>query len=206
MTRQRLQAVISGKALDSPEWVPFTFNPIHDIESLWWLAVWSISRHVPTDSQVSYEQSKANIALFERLQGRPSFLRGKATQDRWTKCLPPSLQTFARVICEWSTYIVAQHQVAEFDLEKAIDCTAYRDIAAPQFAVQILTLGFADDIQLQGIQIPESWASSIALELDLTPSAQSSGSRGSKRPSNDPDSGAGAPTKKSRRVAGSGAA
>jgi hypothetical protein len=165
---------------------PFTFNPIHDIESLWWLAVWSLSRHVPAGSQVLPEQSRTFEGPIDHLPNRVSFLREYNVQDRWTESLPLDLKNLAGIVCEWSAFIVASHRLAEANLEKSIDSAAYQDTAAPQSAVEALTIEFDEDIRLRVAQFTR-WHVSLFVPLQLVPLTSGSLYRVSKRSSTEAD-------------------
>ncbi|KAI6032182.1 hypothetical protein BKA83DRAFT_4558367 [Pisolithus microcarpus] len=50
-----------------PQLVPFKFNPLHDMESLWWIATWTLHYHVDQEgSQPSSEQITQFHELFPR--------------------------------------------------------------------------------------------------------------------------------------------
>ena len=56
---------IAEKLWDGPPRPPFTFNPVHDLESLWWIWVWVMYFYVDEDGMtLPAEQAKAFRLLF----------------------------------------------------------------------------------------------------------------------------------------------
>lgn len=55
--------VIRGQYTHQPAFKGFAHNPIHDLESLWWVGVWCMMRHYPVSDSLELEPSqKEHIA------------------------------------------------------------------------------------------------------------------------------------------------
>ena len=50
--------VIRGRYTHQPEFQNFAHNPIHDLESLWWVGVWCMMWHYPVSDTHEIEPSK----------------------------------------------------------------------------------------------------------------------------------------------------
>jgi len=69
---------------------PFAYNPVHDLESLWWIWVWVMYFYVDKDGMThSPEQAKAFRLLF------PDYIPAKRLQSLWDSLqadVPPAFQ------------------------------------------------------------------------------------------------------------------
>jgi hypothetical protein len=174
-------AMREGKAQNptASKLAPFTFNPIHDIESLWWLAFWSLSRHVPVDNRILSSTKRGPL---QWMHSRIMFLQSQEIQLKWRQSLPSCLRKHAQLVCGWSRNIVSCYKIAEADLESALVFSAYRDVAAPRSAVEYLTINFDEDTQLKVADF-NIWLLSLFTAPLFDLSGQGSGSHASKRPS-----------------------
>ncbi|KAI5996896.1 hypothetical protein F5J12DRAFT_725499 [Pisolithus orientalis] len=72
---------------------PYKFNPLHDMESLWWIATWILYRHV---DKVGHQQSEAQRKWFDELfPGRFNARFSAFSADVDYEVLPTSFQPAA---------------------------------------------------------------------------------------------------------------
>jgi hypothetical protein len=49
---------------DKPSLIPFRYGCLHDLESIWWIAIWWIFSHIPGDSTATQEHISTTQKLF----------------------------------------------------------------------------------------------------------------------------------------------
>ncbi|KAI5993476.1 hypothetical protein EDD15DRAFT_895160 [Pisolithus albus] len=94
-------------------WCPFKFNPLHDMESLWWTATWTLYYHVDQEgSQPSSEQITQLHELFpRRLDSASRFYAFRTALDY--EVLPASFHRAGREVALMHGTIVAAYKESE---------------------------------------------------------------------------------------------
>ena len=149
------------RAVDSPTPPPqFKYNPLHDLESVWWVAVymWLCSypiKNDPTVDQAAWdEQLKAHAQLAARVFRehvfRRNFLTLKRTLTVSAAPLLPSFKAIGNELEAMRTVLTANYRLAEEDIS-AFDFQsakyAYTDILESLSALQ-KSLAGENDIKL----------------------------------------------------------
>ncbi|KAI6016911.1 hypothetical protein BKA83DRAFT_4329497 [Pisolithus microcarpus] len=101
------------EALDEDRNLPFKFNPLHDMESLWWIATWTLFYHVDQEGGRPSSQQVANF--YELFPGRlDSASRTNAflTALKY-KVLPASFQHAGYEVALMPAAIVAANKESE---------------------------------------------------------------------------------------------
>ncbi|KAI6016905.1 hypothetical protein BKA83DRAFT_4329397 [Pisolithus microcarpus] len=94
-------------------WCPFKFNPLHDMESLWWTATWTLYYHVDQEgSQPSSEQITQFHELFPRRLDSASRFHAFPTALDY-EVLPASFQRAGYGVALMHAAIVAAYKESE---------------------------------------------------------------------------------------------
>jgi len=93
--------------------IPFTANPLHDLESLWWIQVWLLHFYVDRDGRErSTEQSAMYQSLFPGLLLGGSRVPSLQTQLKLV-ILPEAFQRPARAVEEMRRFLLATYSACE---------------------------------------------------------------------------------------------
>lgn len=106
-------------------------NPIHDVESLWWVAVWSVlfftleSADPPPDAQRRFELLFPNQEQTERY----GFIADSGSVLLYhASSFPPFNFALARPIDRWMVSIIKSYQKYELEYPPNLDDSAFHDI------------------------------------------------------------------------------
>ncbi|CAE7103402.1 unnamed protein product [Rhizoctonia solani] len=98
--RARLESTPEHGELPKSKPLPvFRHNPLHDMESIWWLCVWILFYLVPA-GHAAKEQSHNFKKVFHDKDSKQEFIRSRNTFDKWTAHLL-RMPRFARLMYEW---------------------------------------------------------------------------------------------------------
>jgi hypothetical protein len=108
-----LSAVLENNLPD----IQFRYNPLHDIESTWWVAVCQLLTNRPrNDESDPYAQTQEVTSLFTRhaeKSNRIDFFRRKATFLRVGRAMPAALETLWTLLDESRQVIKTAYENAE---------------------------------------------------------------------------------------------
>lgn len=74
----------------------FRVNPLHDLESIWWIAIWFLTRNLPTGSQLTNQHSLCHWQLFEQIER--TLLISPTEMDDVISALPKVYQNAAEML------------------------------------------------------------------------------------------------------------
>ena len=127
---EELEALYEGEDIplveDSPldEPGPLRYHPLHDLESLWWVAVYFVTHSVVSDSPTSddTEQISSQRMLASQLFWGFDAARERAmTSETWfalrIRCLHPSLKLVSQVLERVRRLLAEAYSRAEKDLD-----------------------------------------------------------------------------------------
>ena len=105
-----------GEAHNDPE--PFYFNPLHDLESWWWILNWVLHFHVDSDSQIPPPgHAKMYQKCFPGLALAPGTTRVHVLCAQMaTKTFPPSFHTTVRWLDNMRIALLKCYREAEHTL------------------------------------------------------------------------------------------
>ena len=83
----------------------FTFDPIHDVESLWWLAVWSLTRHTMDADPMGRVQLSYYLDLFQARDWEKRFFFVAATRSTKLSVMEDLAALFLRTGCSSRDHI-----------------------------------------------------------------------------------------------------
>jgi hypothetical protein len=133
--------------------VTFRYNPLHDLESLWWIAVWMMFNH-RTEREPSSEDEESQSRYAERLfpriidgSGRLDALKNHVVFLNMLLCLPEAFYTAASKLESIRQALVQHYYLAEGDTE--INEAAFRDIHELFLKEFSLAKGAVGDVQLR---------------------------------------------------------
>ncbi|KEP52783.1 kinase domain protein [Rhizoctonia solani 123E] len=95
--------------LSSPDTVepnslpPFSHNPLHDIESIWWLSIWMMFYLIPVGHDIDLQVENYH-KVFCTTMARHSFVRSRAAYKLWTTHLSTT-PAFVSIMKDWSTVL-----------------------------------------------------------------------------------------------------
>jgi hypothetical protein len=139
--QHKSQEVVANKApwtitdnnLNSHDNSPFTSNPIHDMESIWWIAVYFVvnkeARFIsdPDFMPVAASQHQLASQLFYLRSHRVSALLGPLLKDN-ASALAPCVQPIVEVLLKLRTKLVTYYQDCEQTLHEKINEGAWWSI------------------------------------------------------------------------------
>jgi len=109
---RRFRADIVDSLYESPE-IPFTANPLHDLESLWWIQAWLLHFYVDRDGR---ERSTEQSAMYQSLfpgsllaASRPFSMRAPLKFG----ILPEGFRRPARIVEEMRRFLLATYSACE---------------------------------------------------------------------------------------------
>ncbi|KAI5982076.1 hypothetical protein EDD15DRAFT_222502 [Pisolithus albus] len=91
-----LFALLAGNPVGDDDECPFRFNPLHDMESLWWIATWTLYYHV--DQKGGRPSSQQITEFYELFPGRPGRRTNAILARLDYKVLPASFQSAGRLV------------------------------------------------------------------------------------------------------------
>ncbi|KAJ3555679.1 hypothetical protein NM688_g2445 [Phlebia brevispora] len=103
----------------------FSYNPLHDLESLWWIAIYFIVNRVPRTSEDTTEQTAQDIEAQRKLV-RDFFSDGSCRYEvikledyfiTRLACLHPSLRRVAKLVDTARGHLVSGYRTMEEDLQ-----------------------------------------------------------------------------------------
>jgi hypothetical protein len=100
---------------------PFKYNPIHDLESLWWIAIWTLTVNSPSGSPRNKDQNMWHHMIFQNKTDRDSLLRDYATFVNFVTILPLSFQEVGTRLAPLRSSLVISYQTAERSYETLND-------------------------------------------------------------------------------------
>ncbi|KAI0701055.1 hypothetical protein BC835DRAFT_295958 [Cytidiella melzeri] len=149
----------AGSTAKQTQLPPFRHNPLHDIESLWWLLVYlTLNRSpiIPGDTPSRLEQQRAFYGPFftDRDSRRAAFMKKDVFSSNGG-CLHPRLQPVADALERMRARLVGRYKQAEQGDVNKIDHTVAMKIVNPFFdeleaLEQLFPVG--DDVLLQPIR------------------------------------------------------
>lgn len=91
------------------------FNPLHDAESVWWIAVWVLLNHSPVNHPLAscvpqYQQASD---IFEHRDIRQNFFTNDGNLVEACKILPPQFHVFTSRLNGFRTLLIAAYIRAE---------------------------------------------------------------------------------------------
>jgi hypothetical protein len=110
---------------------PFRYNPLHDLESIWWIAIYFIINHEaryisgPEFQAVTPTQRALARRLFYSQSSRNSALVGTLLDDS-VAALSPCVQHVARILLRLRSELVSCYKDCERTLPKAVDKSAWQ--------------------------------------------------------------------------------
>lgn len=115
--------------------LPLRYNPLHDLESLWWIAVYLLyykdvkdpnqpDRRKPT---IIVEQHKSSRLLFEKMHERSDFLGGTKTFIDRLQSLQPSVHPLWVELNRLRHICVGRYQTLQRDLQSLSFATILED-------------------------------------------------------------------------------
>ena len=119
----------SNASIQTPQPVepspPFRYNPVHDVESLWWVAVYFIvNKEVVGFDWSSREavenlrnQRRLGLSLFERCMGRQGFVQYRGRCADWMRKLHPDVRQCGKILESCRQLLVGTYTAAEKDPE-----------------------------------------------------------------------------------------
>lgn len=119
--------------------VPFMHNYIHDLESLWWLGVYTILRHTidgvsrrtyPYDINDHFAQFDALFTTLAAGEQRRSGAFNSSMSQVWSS-VPPAFAQFISALDEVHAYLRQAYAIAElrlFDKDPEIDTNAFEHL------------------------------------------------------------------------------
>lgn len=124
--------------------VGLTFHPIHDMESLWWLAVWSLTRHTVDSVPMGAIQRGYYLELFQIPDWAPYFaFLGQTMEENpntWTTSLPSSFESVALVMLLLAQSIKDAHANYQRKLPRTVNPDVYDDDQLPQMMVELFEI------------------------------------------------------------------
>ncbi|KAI5994025.1 hypothetical protein EDD15DRAFT_2367147 [Pisolithus albus] len=107
---------IDKDSLDKWLQVPFRFNPLHDVESIWWIATWILYYHVDQEGdQPSPDQTEYFHKLFPGRLG-VNFVAFSASKK--FRVLPTSLHRAAHVVASMCMHLKRAYSASELSDER----------------------------------------------------------------------------------------
>ncbi|KAI5993511.1 hypothetical protein EDD15DRAFT_2576181 [Pisolithus albus] len=92
-------------------WCPFKFNPLHDMESLWWIATWSLYYHV--DQKGGWPSSEQITQFYKLFPGRLNARFSTFSTPLKYNGLPASFQRAGYGVALMHAAIVAAYKESE---------------------------------------------------------------------------------------------
>ena len=123
-----LCCTLAGSSENTPARTTAIHNPIHDIESLWWVIFWVVSCKIPATTPVDGDErvvilkhrDKALRAFPQRLDegARVSVIRMGPLEfyDEYAEHMPPSLVPYLAYLVQLKVLLVTSYSVAEASL------------------------------------------------------------------------------------------
>jgi hypothetical protein len=156
---------------------PFQHNPIHDLESLWWIAIWTLTWNSPSGSPRNGDQNIWHWNIFHGMIDRFSLLSRHASFVKFVKALPLPFRKVGPQVASLRSSLVHSYETAEIPY-KALNNQPFADSELPKTFVERLAkvVQICPDVKLDNSQkslpsiIPQN-------KRDASPSTSRSGKR-----------------------------
>jgi hypothetical protein len=132
---------------------PFKHNPIHDLESLWWIAIWILTAKAPFGSTYNKDQNAWHWSIFYSQVERHSILTYKAPFLHFIKTLPLPFREVGFRLASLRSSLVNSYQTAERSYE-VLDDRPFADSELPKTFVERLAevVQTCPDVKLDSLQ------------------------------------------------------
>jgi hypothetical protein len=114
--------------------LPFHFNPLHDMESVWWLLMWMLFQHIPDnleDHNDLTRQRECCIILFHGPEitttRRDAFMLVQSTTE-FCSALPPAFQPYSFFIRVLGRLLLKRYR--EVEISDKIDDSVFDTLHA----------------------------------------------------------------------------
>jgi hypothetical protein len=132
---------------------PFKYNPIHDLESLWWIAIWTLTVNSPSGSPRNKDQNMWHWNIFWNKNYRYPLLSGHPTFVNFVTILPSPFQEVRIPLALLQSSLVNSYQVAERSYEVLND-QPFADSKLPRTFVERLAeaVQICPDVKFDSLQ------------------------------------------------------